>query len=469
MVYAMTVIGFLLRLVGANQSFWLDEGASIEIALTPLVSFVEKMATDFHPPLFYLLLKLWLPFAGKSELLIRLPFILLATASIPALYFLIKETTQVKNQLAQRVGLILLAISPFHIYYSQELRMYSLSTLLTVLSWLYLIRYQKRSGGRNIFLFGLFGVLNLYTFYGAFFNLVAQAIYIVCRKNKVLILLSALAVTVFMFLPWIPILREQLAAGGYLKTALPGWQSLSGTLTLKSLLLIPLKLIFGRVSFSPKMIYFAMAGFTSLIYLMIAVIGSQDKKSRPFTLWLFVPLIIASVISFKTPVLGYWRFLFILPALISLVSIGFSRLSLPIRGVVFWTTVVITLIPTVIYWTVSSNQREDWRGLSKFTDQQNSLVIVNFPYTFAPLKFYSSNSSYFFTQQSLGQAKSDLIPELSVSAKGKTKIYLLDYLSDLTDPQRSVRRMMENSGYITVTTKSFNNLGTVTEFSHPGL
>jgi len=465
----MTIVGFFLRLVGSNQSFWLDEGASIEIASTPLSDFFTKMATDFHPPLFYLLLKLWLPFAGKSELLIRLPFILLATASIPALFFLIKETTQEKNQLAQRAGLILLAISPFHIYYSQELRMYSLNTLLTILSWLYLIRYQKHSGSKNIFLFSLFGVLNLYTFYGAFFNLAAQAIFVVYKKQKALILLSALSVTVFMFLPWLPVLRDQLAAGGYLKSVLPGWQSLSGALTLKSLLLIPLKLIFGRISFSPKIIYFAMAAFTSLIYLVIAVFGSLDKKSRPFAIWLFVPLIIASVISLKTPILGYWRFLFILPALISLVSIGFSKLSSSIRGVLFWTIVVVTLIPTFIYWTVSSNQREDWRGLSKFTDQQNSLIVVNFPFAFAPLKFYSPNSSYFFSQQSLGQTDPDLLSNLSMSASGKTRIYLLDYLSDLTDPQRSVRRMMENAGYTVVTTKSFNNLGTVLEFSHPGL
>ena len=67
MVIIMTIVGFFLRLILANQSFWLDEGASIEIASTPLINFVAKMAGDFHPPLFYLLLKSWLPIAGHSE------------------------------------------------------------------------------------------------------------------------------------------------------------------------------------------------------------------------------------------------------------------------------------------------------------------------------------------------------------------------------------------------------------------
>jgi len=123
MLLPVTILGFFLRLIGAGQSFWLDEGASIEIASTPLSNLIAKMTTDFHPPLFYLLLKSWLPLAGKSEWLIRMPFIILASLTIPALFFFLKEALGNRKQTIAILAALFLAINPFHIYYSQELRM----------------------------------------------------------------------------------------------------------------------------------------------------------------------------------------------------------------------------------------------------------------------------------------------------------------------------------------------------------
>lgn len=469
MVILFTVIGLLLRLVGANQSFWLDEGASIEIARTGLASFMTKMATDFHPPLFYLLLKLWLPLAGHTEWLIRLPFILLSAATVPALYLLLRQIFIEKNQMAPRIGLIFLAISPFHIYYSQELRMYSLNTLLTVLSWYFLILTQKRDRTKYYLLFTLANALNLYTFYGAFFNLAAQIIYILVTKKKILYLFSSLALSILCFLPWIPTLLKQLEVGGYLKTALPGWQILSGSLTLKALVLIPLKLYFGRISFSPKIIYYALSGITSLVYLLLGFWGAREKKSLGLVLWALTPLVIAILISLKTPVLGYWRFLFILPSLIALSAVGLSRFSLSVGGVTFWLLVILTLIPLPIYYLGKENQREDWRGFSNFINKPQTLVVLNYPYIFAPLKFYSPNADFFFTQSSLGHARSDLGSALSVPASGKTRIILMDYLSDLTDPQRSAQKQIEEMGFHQAQVTSFNNLGFVYVYTQPEL
>ena len=464
----MTIVGFFLRLILANQSFWLDEGASIEIASTPLINFVAKMAGDFHPPLFYLLLKSWLPIAGHSEWLIRLPFILIGTATIPAIYLLIKELFADKNEMASRLTLILFCISPFHIYYSQELRMYSLSALLTVLSWIYLIRSQRQSHPKYLVFLTLLNALNLYTFYGAFFNLVAQMIYVIFSKKKILSTLASLASSVIFFLPWIPTLLVQMDNGGYLKTALPGWQVLSGTLTLKSLVLIPLKLLFGRITFTPKILYYSLAGTVTAIYLALATFGvMREKKTRALLLWVVVPLLISLLISLKTPVLGYWRFLFILPALISLTAIGLSKFSLSVGGVTFWILIFLTLLPTFIYWGTRENQREDWRKLSSYINKPQTLIVVNFPQAFAPLKFYYPQAEYYYTQRSLGMPRLDLDQTIRARVVGKTRIYLLDYLSDLTDPNRIAQKGIESAGFTQVSEKSFSNLGVVFEYAPP--
>ena len=467
MVAIMTIVGFFLRLIGSNQSFWLDEGASLEIALTPLSGFVTKMASDFHPPLFYLLLKLWLPLAGHSEWLIRLPFILIGTATIPAVYFLVKEIVDSKNHMAPRLALIFFCLSPFHIYYSQELRMYSFNALLTVLSWIYLLRAQKRSHPKYLIFFTLFNALNIYTFYGAFFNLAAQFLFIIFSRKKILPLLASLVVSFALFAPWLPTMLEQTKVGGYLKSALPGWSALSGSLDFKSLMLIPLKLLSGRISFTPKIVYYALGGLISAIYIFLAAFGAKEKRHAVLATWVIVPLIIASVVGLKTPVLGYWRFLFILPAVISLSATGLSKFSLSVGGVTFWTLVILTLIPTLITWGNPINQREDWRRLSSYINQPQSLVVVNFPAPFAPLKFYSPQADYYFTQKSLGSPRADLIETISIPASSKLRIFLLDYLSDLTDPQRTAQKALETAGFTRVGERSFKNIGVVYEYRPP--
>ena len=154
----ITLLGFLTRFIYADQSFWLDEGASLMFAKLSLPQLFEAIKSDFHPPLFYLLLKFWLPVSGNSEWLIRLPFIIIATLTIPVVYMLCQSLFG-KKSLVPAVASLLLAINPLHIYYSQELRMYSLATLLVVLSWYFLIK-------RKYFLLSVINILCLYTFYG---------------------------------------------------------------------------------------------------------------------------------------------------------------------------------------------------------------------------------------------------------------------------------------------------------------
>ena len=80
-LFPLILLAFILRLISAGQSFWLDEGASLVLARLPLANLFAALAADFHPPLFYLLLHYWLPLSGTSEWLISLPNLLFGAAS----------------------------------------------------------------------------------------------------------------------------------------------------------------------------------------------------------------------------------------------------------------------------------------------------------------------------------------------------------------------------------------------------
>ena len=129
MIFFILILGLVLRLISLNQSFWLDEATSgLVVRNFSLTEIVTKFSPgDFHPPLYYLILKVWSSFFGTSEIALRFPSIIFGLLTIYLVYLIGKELF---NKKAGIIAGILLATSGLHIYYSQEARMYSLTALL---------------------------------------------------------------------------------------------------------------------------------------------------------------------------------------------------------------------------------------------------------------------------------------------------------------------------------------------------
>ncbi|KKS94368.1 MAG: Membrane protein-like protein [Candidatus Collierbacteria bacterium GW2011_GWB1_44_6] len=449
----ITLLGLILRLIYSNQSFWLDEGASLMFAKLPIPQLVESIKTDFHPPIFYSLLHYWLPLAGRSEWLIRLPFIILATATIPVIFLLCREIFGTKSTIPV-VSALFLALNPLHIYYSQELRMYSLVSLLIVLSWLFLVR-------KKIQMVAIINVLCLFTFYGAIFNIVAEVIYLLFNKSKNyfghVIFISVPALVVFVL--WWPVFSAQLSNGNYLKTFLPGWQALSGSLTLKSLILIPLKFILGRISFQPQTLYYLVGGSLVLIFFSIITNSFRNKKTKLFWIALITPLLFGSIISLKTPMLGYWRFLYVLPFFFVLLASGIEAMPRVIKfGTIIWVCGTFIFF-NIFFWTNPKFHREDWRGLARFLSGKESQLVIAFPYKFAPLYFYET----YTLVVPLLDANYHRIP-VDQNFETSKPVYYLDYLADITDPNRTILKSLSGLKLKQTGVYNFNNLGQVYEF-----
>ena len=469
-IFLITILALVFRLILANQSLWLDEGASWVLSSLSPQALLSASAGDFHPPLYYLLLHYWLPLVGNREWLMRLPGILIGTATIPALYFLLTQL-QIKKSKSKftlaHLAALLLAINPLHIYYSQELRMYALSALLSVFAWKFFLSWLKKPQKKKAFLFVLVTLLNLFTFYGTFFNLAAQWIYLLFNQRRRL--KSFFVSNLFLllgFLPWLPTFWTQLQNGGYIKDSLPGWASLSGDFSLKSFLLLPTKFTLGRISLSPQAIYYAIILLIVIYLALLFFLALKTKASRPFLYWLFIPLLLAAALSFKTPMMGYWRYIFLLPAFCTLIAFGLAFLPRRARyfNIVF--LVVVFLLSNFYFWTQPRFHREDWRSAAELVQQSDSLVIFNFTGAFAPFNFYLPNQAYFTTQKTLGNLR-DLDESLPVAIDGYDRILVFDYLSDLTDPQRQTLLWLNQAGLELVDIHSFNQLGFVYEYQTP--
>ena len=120
------------------QPLWWDEGWSLYFAASDVPTLLDLTSVDIHPPLYYLLLRLWDVVVGSSVVSVRLFSVLIGTAAVPLIYLLGRRL------LGRRGGLLaalLLTLSPFHVYYSQEVRMYGLVTLLGLAAFYFAHRW----------------------------------------------------------------------------------------------------------------------------------------------------------------------------------------------------------------------------------------------------------------------------------------------------------------------------------------
>jgi len=118
------VVGAVLRFHDlGGDSLDADEAASWIQAKDGLLDLIRRTAHDNYPPLHNLALYAVMKLVGDSEWSLRLPSVIFGVANIGAVYWLATLTV---GRTAGLIGAALLAISPFHFFYSQEARPYSL-------------------------------------------------------------------------------------------------------------------------------------------------------------------------------------------------------------------------------------------------------------------------------------------------------------------------------------------------------
>lgn len=174
-ILLIILIGFCLRIVFIDKpdGLWNDEYVSWMIASKPFgQEFFNAVKSQCHMPFYYLYLKFFMTFFGQSDLVLRLTSVFAGVLAIPAMYFLGKENNKETGYLCAS----LTAISSFLIYYSQEVRLYSILFLFSALCMLFTLRLIKNPNKKNIILCTLFNFFILFThtigFVFVFFNLI---------------------------------------------------------------------------------------------------------------------------------------------------------------------------------------------------------------------------------------------------------------------------------------------------------
>jgi uncharacterized membrane protein len=176
LVVAITLAGAALRILSMNtRSLWLDETTAVRQASWSIPEMLAWMANNVHPPLFHTLLHYWIRFIGRSEIDVRAFALVWGVAAIPLMYWAGRTLYD------RKVGLIsatILALSPFFIWYSQEIRMYTMMLVLALIGTVALYNALNGRGTGWWVAYALSASAGIMTQYFYAFLLVGQAFYV---------------------------------------------------------------------------------------------------------------------------------------------------------------------------------------------------------------------------------------------------------------------------------------------------
>jgi mannosyltransferase len=207
------VLGAVLRF-WTTSKLWLDEAQSVNISSQPLSQLVHYLRNDGAPPLYYSLLHVWMGLVGHSDFDVRSLSGVLSVLALGAAYGAARRWWG--NQIAL-VALAVLAVLPFAVYYGTETRMYALVMLESAtLLWVLRCHLDRPRWGTAVGV-AVIGAALLYTQYWGIYLLLVVGCYVVLRwwfvrAAKSLAELSgafALAGSLVLWLPWLPIFYEQ--------------------------------------------------------------------------------------------------------------------------------------------------------------------------------------------------------------------------------------------------------------------
>jgi len=174
-LFVILLVAAVLRFFHVDyQSVWLDEihtlnEANPNLSLSGLYDAI--LGADPHPPLYFIILNFVFKIFGYTTFVARMFSAVVGVAGIVGIYLLGKELF---NSKAGIYASLLLAVNYFHLFYSQEARMYSLLFLTTTLSFYYLARFIKLPTLKSALIYGIFSTLMIYCHFFALFTLVSQ-------------------------------------------------------------------------------------------------------------------------------------------------------------------------------------------------------------------------------------------------------------------------------------------------------
>lgn len=234
---AAVVVGCVLRFI-APAGLWLDETLSVNISRLPLTQIPGALVQDGSPPLYYYLLHYWMLVFGQGDFAVRALSGVVSVSTLPLMW---AAGRRAGGRAAGWAALLLVACSPWAIYYATDTRMYSLMAFEAVAFYLIARRALEFPSRGRLVAVTLITAALMYTHYWDLYLVVAGGAWALWRAwrerrtgrcpapaypkaaRKIVL---AMAVGGVLWLPWAPVFVFQALHTGTPWTSPPGPENL---------------------------------------------------------------------------------------------------------------------------------------------------------------------------------------------------------------------------------------------------
>ena len=461
------------------QSLWYDEGFSAYLAHMDVAEITERTAADIQPPLYYYLLHAWIALVGDDEIPLRGLSVLFGVLTVPLMYAVAWQLF--RSRWAGLLAALLVAASPLHVWYSQEVRMYSLLTFLCLLSsYFLLLAIGAKKTWQNLALwpaYTLTSIAALYTHYFAFFVLAFQALYLFLvwsaagfRPARLVAggLISGV-VTMLAYLPWLPHLLTRYG------TDVSYWP---GRLNLQQAVLDSfLSFVGGESMPEPIGILLAVGYGLAFVLCLIALLLHATPSARHATagarlpvlfllLYLLIPPVLILILSYDSPKFNARYVMVSHPAFLLVLAGGMAalwerRVSY-VGNLARWTVASLVLV-FVLGVSAYANynafadpvfSREDFRGAARYVRKHiapDETVILTSGHMFPIFDYYAPgveryllpDSSTLDTTRTLDYA---IAADLNRWLVGRGGVWVVLWQDEVVDPVGYLTTMLGQVG-----------------------
>lgn len=208
---SIILLGCFLRIYDmGKRDLWYDELYSITLAKQSISQNIKNLENN-HPPLYQIILHFWIKFFGSGKIAVRSLSMIFGVVSIWLIYEVSRLLFEQKTAL---ISAFLLAISNFHIHYSQETRGYAMFAMLALTSFFFLIKSLETHKSRFFIYYFISTSFLYYAHNYSLFVIFAQNLYFLLRwkeyKDFRFKWFSAQVGAFSLFLPWLPSLFKQI-------------------------------------------------------------------------------------------------------------------------------------------------------------------------------------------------------------------------------------------------------------------
>lgn len=317
---ALIGVSFAVRVLTLDaQDLWRDEVDSLRFAIQPLRDYLTQFSLHGqNGPLYFLLLRGWVTLTGNSAFALRFSSVLWGVASVALIYAL---TRRLRDAATARRAALLLALSPYAVWYAQEVRMYTWVPFLTLLALYALERAcaQPRAGWWALVLIAT--SLAFYSHILAALLLPVEVLWFALRgwSNR-RARRGALLVLAGLTLPYLPLARWQIAYAltprvtGY--PPLSAWEMAGILLTAWSS---------GITGWAALPAFFLWGG-SGLLGLGALLHQQEGRLAAALGGWVAAPWLSLALISLSGPIFTDRYLIWAMPGFYVLVAIGLDAL-----------------------------------------------------------------------------------------------------------------------------------------------